>query len=475
MLLDVFISKTGLFMRSPTPVSDTITPEAASTRSPKLRRRRPWLWPVLITLCIALAAGWYFLRPKPFTVRLLTAPVVQGDLENSVLASGTVQARQLVNVGAQVSGQVRQLYVALGDPVRKGQLIAQIDSVTQENALKNAQSSVTNLQAQRAQSMATLRFNEAQLGRYGSLLRENAVSRSEYGNIEAAYKASQAQIAAYDAQIQQARNQISTARQNLGYTRITAPIAGTVVAVVTDEGQTVNANQTAPTIVKLADLSTMTVEAQISEADVTKVKPGQPVYFTLLGNPDKKYYATLRAIEPASTTIATDNGNSSNNSQAIYYNALFDVPNADGSLRIDMTAQVYVVLEQAKNILQIPISALSFKPQDRRASKSDPGDATQPDGAARTGRGDDTKRRTRRGPPDLTPGTVKTVYVLDTKTPDAQPKAQKILIGLNDRINVEVRHGLTAGDQVVIGDSQGDKTPSSRGRGSGMGGPGGPR
>lgn len=465
------------------------TPQPSSPQLPPLtppprRRRLPWKWLWLLLPLLGLAIWYWGFRQTAPEVKLLTTTVTRGNLEDSVLASGTLQARQLVNVGSQASGQVRRLYVRLGDTVQRGDLIAQIDSVTQQNSLRNAESSVANLQAQRAVSQANLELNQAQLGRYRALLRENAVSRSEYDSAASAVRVNRAQIAAFDAQIAQARNQINTASQNLGYTRITAPISGTVVAIVTEEGQTVNANQTAPTIVKLADLSTMTVEAQISEADVPRIRPGQPVYFTLLGDPDRRYEATLRAIEPASTTIKSESSSTST-SQAVYYNALFDVPNTDGTLRIDMTAQVYVVLKSATNVLQIPLTALRYRPRpaddadteksaERDSRDSSAGSASGRQASEQSGSGQSGSRRQdgnrRASPGNLTEGSQRTIYVPDDQQ---QPQPRQIVIGMNNRVNVEVRSGLTADERVIIGERRGNQPPASRSRGR-AGGPGMP-
>lgn len=274
----------------------------------------------------------------------------------------------MVSVGAQVSGQVKKMYVQLGDQVKQGQLIAQIDSIRQENELKTAKANIQNQQAQLAVQQANLAKVEAEYKRQQAMFSQDATSRAELETALANFKTAQAQIAAINAQIEQSRLTLATAQENLGYTSIIAPMDGTVVAIVTEEGQTVNANQTAPTIVKLAKLDTMTIKAQISEADVMKVEKGQTVYFTTLGNSEKKHYAQLRQVEPAPNSINTEttNTSSSSSSTAVYYNALFDVPNEDGKLRIDMTAQVYIVLAEAKNVLTIPAAAIQTKRSNKK-------------------------------------------------------------------------------------------------------------
>ncbi|WP_313289900.1 efflux RND transporter periplasmic adaptor subunit [Stutzerimonas nitrititolerans] len=237
------------------------------------------------------------------------------------------------------------------------------------------------------------------------------------------------QIAALDAQIEQAQIQVSTAELDLGYTRITAPIDGTVVGVVVKQGQTVNSSQSAPTLVKIAQLDRMTVKAEISEADVVKVEPGMQARFTILGEPDRPYRATLRMVEPAPASINTSDSTSSSSTtstdSAIYYLGALDVPNEDGKLRISMTAQVSIVLDSARDVPSIPSSALG------RASR---------DG-------------------------LYTVHVLKA---DGGVEPRRIRIGLEDSINVQVLEGLELGEQVVLGDAAAGSSTVMRGRGPGM-------
>src|SRR5690606_2489323 len=214
---------------------------------------------------------------------------------------------------------------------------------------------------------------EAEYRRQDIMYAQDATSRAEYEAALASYKIAQADIKAINAQIEQSRLTLATAKEDLGYTQIVAPMDGTIVAIVTEEGQTVNANQSAPTIVKLAQLDTMTIKAEISEADVMKVQEGQRVYFTTLGNSDKKIYAQLRQVEPAPNSINTESNNStgSSSSTAVYYNALFDVPNEDGKLRIDMTAQVYIVLDDARTVLTIPAAAIQSSNRPQRQKRGE--------------------------------------------------------------------------------------------------------
>ena len=419
---------------------------------------------IAIGVAIIAAVAWFFFKPKDQAPQYISAEVSKGDIENSVLATGVLEATKMVSVGAQVSGQVKKMYVQLGDQVKQGQLIAQIDSIRQENELKTAKASIQNQQAQLAVQQANLAKVEAEYKRQQAMFSQDATSRAELETALANFKTAQAQIAAINAQIEQSRLTLATAQENLGYTSIVAPMDGTVVAIVTEEGQTVNANQTAPTIVKLAKLDTMTIKAQISEADVMKVEKGQTVYFTTLGNSDKKHYAQLRQVEPAPNSINTEttNTSSSSSSTAVYYNALFDVPNEDGKLRIDMTAQVYIVLAEAKNVLTIPAAAI----QSKRSNKKDNStNSTTADQAKTT----DTQKMQQPKRLDLT---------ADEKTLIAQGKAstgivrilqadgtaqpQPVLIGLNNRVTAQVLKGLKQGDQVVIADATDSSNESAK-------------
>lgn len=390
----------------------TTTPGQA-TRARKSKRKR-YIWiAIAIVLLLLVARGVFF--SKPPAPSYATAEARVADMENSVLASGTLEAVRQVSVGAQVSGQVKSLKVKLGDEVRQGQLVAEIDDLTQQNDLRNAQAALETRKAERRARQATLKQAELAFRRQRDMLARDASSRADYEEAEATLAVTRADIAALDAQIAQAGIEVDTATVNLGYTRISSPMDGKVVAIVTKEGQTVNSFQTAPTIIKVAQVDTMTVKAQISEADVTRVRAGQKVYFTILGEPDQRYEGTLRAIEPAPDSIQRDESTAAltgsstsggSSSAAVYYNGLFDVPNPDQTLRISMTAQVFIVLGEAKQTLLIPASALGKRGADGRY-------------------------------------TVQLVNADGTLTP------REVKVGMNNNVSAQILEGLTAGDKVV--------------------------
>ncbi|MEC8887633.1 MAG: MacA family efflux pump subunit [Pseudomonadota bacterium] len=418
----------------------------------------------IIAIFIIALLAWWFLKPKEELPSYITSQVERGDIENSVIATGLLEATKIVSVGAQASGQLKKMYVELGDEVKQGQLIAQINSVTQENEIQTAQASIKNQQAQLAVRQATLAQVQAEYNRQKNMYAQDATSKAELESALASYKTAQAEIVALNAQIEQSRLTLATAQEELGYTRIVAPMDGTVVAIVTEEGQTVNANQSAPTIVKLAKLDTMTVNAEISEADVMKVEKGQSVYFTTLGDSEKKYYATLRQIEPAPESISNDSSSSSSSSssEAIYYNALFDVPNEDGKLRINMTAQVSIIIDQAKNVLTIPSSALQTKSTNTKGSSSNSNTNNNTSGQSNTKERNSTKDTNAQRPARLELTDAEQALIEQGKATramvrvlqaDGTAKPTPVLVGLNNRVTAQVLKGLKEGDEVVISDS----------------------
>lgn len=410
-------------------------PYALSERACRynVTKKHPWFsWRnTLITVCV-VGIGAYvahrFLAPPP-PPEFVTSPVTRGNLEDSVLATGAVKAYKEVTVGSQASGQIKSLKVALGDVIKKGDLIAEIDSMTQQNALRTDEAALLNVQAQLQAKQASFRQAELAFNRAKQLLAQDAGSHEDYETAEATLATTRAEVAQLQAQIIQAKITVDTAKVNLGYTRITAPMDGTVVALVAKEGQTVNANQTTPTIITLARLDKVTIKAQISEADIPRVKPGQKAYFTILGDSDKRYTTSLRAIEPgpdaytsdSSSTSTTSTTTSSSTSSAIYYDGLLDVPNPDHKLRISMTAQVRIVLAEAQNALVIPAVALGEK---------------TPDGS----------------------------YMVRTLDSHGMPVPRKVRIGINNAVSAEVLGGLAEGEKVILSESTGTKASDSNRR-----------
>ena len=396
------------------PANPTASPAAAKpdkVAKPTRRRRRGrrgfWLFVALVVVGVGGWYAWHSYQQSQTPVAPQTVAVTRGDVQQTVLANGILQANSLVSVGAQVSGRIEKLDVQVGDVVKAGDQVAEIDPSDQQNAVKTAQAALAIANAQLQSQQATVTQDQAALDRMNTLLAKGVETQADQETAQAAVATAQAQADVITAQIQQAKLNVDSANLNLSRTSITAPTAGTVVAVLVDQGQTVNATQASPTIVKLADVSTVLIKAQISEADVPRVQPGQPVYFTILGEPDNKISATLLSVDPAPDEIATDSDTTTpSTTNAIYYNGLFQVPNADGKLRIDMTAQVTIVLADAPNALTVPSSALTKTPR----------------------------------------GTY-LAGLYDPATGKVTPT--RVTVGINNNVTAEVQTGLKEGDLVV--------------------------
>ncbi|ATA54967.1 macrolide transporter subunit MacA [Variovorax boronicumulans] len=362
------------------------------------RRSRKLLVGLALLVVLAIAA-FFWLSPAKKS-DYLTATVQRSDLENAVLATGVLQALKQVEVGAQVSGQLKSLKVVLGQTVKKGDWLAEIDPVISQNTLAQEQAKLENLQAQKLAKEVRVKQAELTWARQREMLTQDAAARQDLESADTELRALRADAVSLDAQIRQQKLALASAQTNLSYTRIVAPIDGDVVSISTLEGQTVVASFQVPTLMKLADLSTMTVKAQVSEADVVRVKAGQPVYFTILGDPDTRYHGTLRAVQPSPEKI----------NNAVFFNALFDVPNPERTLRVDMTAQVAILLGEAKQALTVPLTALGTRDKDGRHE----------------------------------------VRVL---LPDQRVEKRQVRVGISNNFQAQVLEGLKEGDSVITGDA----------------------
>ena len=358
------------------------------------QRRSLWLAGALLGItAVAFGSYWAFGKAK---VVYASTPVVRGDLESTVVAAGIVQPIKYVDVGAQTSGKLKSLRVKRGDHVDQNQVLAEIDPALADTALTAANATLENMTSQRSVRQAQLALADAQQDRNERLFAEQLISANDRAVTRAGHDVAFADVASLSAQMKQAAAAVDTAKANLGYTKITAPMAGDVVSINTLEGQTLNANQQAPNILRIADLSTVTVWAQVSEADIVRVKLGQEVYFTVLGQ-SKRWTGTIRQILPTPELI----------NNVVFYDVLFDIPNPDRELNIQMTAQVFIVLAQAKGVLLIPTSVI--------------GNAGE--------------------------GAAITVQVLKA---DGSVEPRAIKLGIKSEIVAEVKSGLKENEKVVI-------------------------
>jgi len=409
-------------------VDRSAAPSNLSASGPGVRRARSWPRRLAISLVVlaAAVAAAYRIYQTNFAADpladLLVAEATIGDVVQSVQATGSLRPVQLVAVGAQVSGRITKMNVAIGQRVAAGDLVAGIDNLTQQNDLKSAEAALDDVRAQKRQKEATLAYDEWALDREDKTLAKQATSRDSWESAKEAVETTRAQIDSLAAQIKEAEVKVDSARIDLGYTRITAPIDGTVLLVAVQEGQNVNAVQSAPTIAILGRIDRMLVRAEISEADAPKVKIGQKAAFSILGEPQRQWEATLLSLDPAPDSLRSDSeissssassssstsSSTSSTSSAIYYYGRFETDNSDGVLRTYMTAQVRIVLGEAKGAVTIPTAALSAADAERKR-------------------------------------------FVEVVNADGSLDRRAVEVGLDDKARCEIRSGLKAGERVVVG------------------------
>ncbi|MFO7703624.1 MAG: efflux RND transporter periplasmic adaptor subunit [Halopseudomonas sp.] len=376
------------------------------------------LWLTALALGAAALIWLLWLSPQNRAAEYTSVEVQRSSIEDNITALGTLGPLDYVDVGTQVSGQLLRLHVELGDSVEKDQLLAEIDPTVYLARVEASTAQLANLQAQLADRQAQHTLAKLQAERQRNLRNLDATSQEALESAEATLVSASAQIAAVKAQIRQTESSLKGDQADLDYTRIYAPMSGTVVQQLANQGQTLNANQTAPIVVQIADLSTMTVRTQVSEADISRLQPGMPAYFSTLGQPDRRWEGHLRQILPTPEVI----------NNVVLFNALFDVPNQDGQLLPQMSAQVFFVNASADDVLTIPVAALG-KPLPDQATAA----------PAR--------------------GSRHEVQVLDHQD---KPQARTITVGTRNRVVAEVIDGLTEGERVVTSGLTGGQGADSR-------------
>ncbi|WP_103595281.1 efflux RND transporter periplasmic adaptor subunit [Campylobacter concisus] len=380
---------------------------------------------ILIILLILGVGGYFiydnFFKVKDEKVEFITKKAKKGSFSKKVDATGEIFATELIDVGAQVSGQIKKLYVKLGDQVKKGDMIASIDSSTQQNSIDNKEAQLAIYKAQLESAKVALNIAKTQFDRENALFAKNATSKQEFESAKNTFSSNSAKIKELEAQIKQTNIELSTAKINLGYTKITAPRDGTVVSVQVEEGQTVNANQTTPTIVNIADLSRVKMKMQIAEGDITKIKVGTPVEYSILSEPTKKFQTTVSSIDPGLTTLSDGSygssssskssySSSSSSSSAVYYYAQSIVDNKDGILRIGMTTQNELLIANVEDAIIVP--SIGIKKDEN--------------------------------------GTF--VYVLK----DGKPVKTAVKTGIKDNLDTQIISGINEGDEIIT--SQGSSS-----------------
>ena len=371
---------------------------------------------LLFSLCLLLAAAfvaWPYMNPG--REAYATMPVTRGDIESSVTAIGTLRPSKYVDVGAQASGQILKIHVEAGDEVKEGQLLVEIDPSTQTAKLNASRFAVDNLKAQLQEQRALHDLAKQKFQRQQRLAKGGATREEDVQAAQAEVLTTQARIDMFAAQIRLAQASLRSDEAELGYTRIYAPMTGTVVALDAREGQTLNAQQQTPLILRIARLSQMTVWAEVSEADIGHVKPGMQAWFTTLSRGNRRWDTTVRQVlpvPPKPLNQANQGGDSSSNksgsARVVLYTVLLDVDNDDQALMAEMTIQMFFVAGKASNVLLAPVIALQ----------------------------------------GTTEGDLQTAQVV---AKNGKIESRQIRIGISDRLRVEIRDGLSEGEHLLIG------------------------
>lgn len=429
-----------------------------------------WTW--IIIAAVAVLAGWLAWQTiwgREKAPEYQTAEVTRGDIEVSISSAGKVAPKDTVAVGAQVSGQLTELLVEAGDLVEQGQLLARIDATIAETNVEGSQAQLLELRASRRQQQASLELAKANADRAKMLFENDAIARADFESAQAEYTIAVGRLEAIDAQITRQSSTLRAQQATLEFTNIYAPISGTVVSLEAVEGQTLNANQTAPTILTLADLTIMTVETDVSEADVLRVKPGQAAWFSTLGDSTRRWETSVRQILPTPEVL----------NDVVLYKAMLDIANPDNLLKPEMTAQVFFITGSAKDAVLVPVTALQSAPQrgQRPQGQSREGGRERAEGGARDGRTgggmmqaeaseraggspqDDSQRRAfmeaRNAYPDA---EVATVLIMG---PDGTPRPRPVLVGLKTRTQAEILFGLEPGQTVITGEVSAKNTAAT--------------
>lgn len=372
----------------------------------------------LIPLALALVIGGISLvNINANKITYQTQKLTKCTITDVVEASGTINPVNIVSVGSTVSGLMKEIYVDFNSEVKKGQLLAQIDPANFQASVDQNQAQITNAQANLARLNAELSMAEKTYTRYKNLYAKNFIARSELDQAESDYLAKKASIGAQRASIAQAQANYKTAVTNLGYTKIIAPVDGTIISRDINVGQPVAASFQAPELFKIAqDLTKMQIEVNVSEADIGRVKEGQDAEFNLDGYPDTTFKGIVTQVRLDSTTT----------SNVVTYTVIVSVDNEDLTLKPGMTANVSIITKRSTDVMCAPNVALKFTPQTNG------------------------QRYQNRG-----------IWVLK----NGKPKRIDIEVGASDETNVEVvSKDLKLGDNVIIS-STGGKSKSAPPRG----------
>lgn len=387
---------------------------------------------VLLLLAAAIGGGvWLFLRSRAEEpIRFITAKSVRGDLRQTIIATGTIQPVSMVNVGTQISGTIKDLYIDFNSQVKKGQLIAVIDPATLEAQVEASRASLAALRADLLEAEASLRLAERDVVRYRELFKSDLIASADLDSSEASLETSRARVASAKSRVKQQEASLKQTALQLSYTQIYSPVDGVVVTKSVEEGQTVAASYNTPTIAEIAeDLSRMQVEVKVDEADIGGIFNGQRAEFNVDAYPEKHFTGVIEQIRLSPTT----------ENNVTSYVAIVKFENDSQNpvnLIPGMTANVTLVVTEKDDVVLVPNAALRFRPVDLNAS------VTIPQGGGGMGRPRGTSNGTRSAA-----ASKPAVYRLENGT----PVMMEVERGITDGVNTEIISGLDANVDIITG------------------------
>ena len=311
-------------------------------------------------IAVVFVSGFAFYFNKHRDSGYITVPAKVDTIVEAVEASGTVNPVNTVDIGSQVSGMIKDIYVDYNSKVTKGQLLAQIDPSLFQAQVDKARGDLEAARSNKAKIQAMLVYDKKNYERYKRLYEKNYVAKSDLDLAEATYKSDLAQIAAAQGTINQAQATLNNNLTDLRYTKIVSPVDGIVVSRAVDVGQTVAASFQTPTLFQVAqDLTNMQIEVNVSEADIGKIKKGQEVEYTLDGYADSVFHGKVTEVRIAPTTV----------SNVVTYTVIVDVDNKDQKMIPGMTANASIITNKSENVICVPTDALKFTPKEITGGK----------------------------------------------------------------------------------------------------------
>ena len=369
------------------------------------------IWIGVAVLALAAIAFWLFSGKKNVEkISFDTAKVEETNLENSITATGTIEAVTSVTVGTQVSGIVSKLYVDYNSEVKRGQVIAELDKTNLVSQLNSAKASQQAAEANLQGAVASLNYQQSNYSRYTTLFQKGLISADEYETARMTYQQAKESVANQRQLVASAKEEVQRAQTNLGYATITSPIDGVVISKSVEEGQTVAASFSTPELFTIAkDLTNMQVIANVDEADIGSVKNGERVTFTVDAYPDDVFTGSVKQVRLEATT--TNN--------VVTYQVVISAPNGDLKLKPGLTANVTIYTAEKQGVLSVPSKALRFTPTKETVGKE--------------WKIQDVNAKNK----------VWTIEANNTL------KAHKLSIGMSDGTHTQVLSGISAGKQVI--------------------------